>query len=41
LVLREALVLFLHGLFAIRALEAANGKVTSSHVLEMLDLPKR
>src|SRR5262245_37058815 len=36
-VLREALIRFLHGLLAIGALEATNGKVTSRHLLEMLD----
>src|SRR5262249_50005206 len=36
-VLREALVCFSHGLLAIGALEAANGEVTSRHLLEMLD----
>src|SRR5262245_20178024 len=36
-VLREALIRFLHGLLAIGALEATNGKVTLRHFLEMLD----
>src|SRR5262249_23656189 len=36
-VLREALIRFLHSLLAIGALEAANGKVTLRHFLEMLD----
>src|SRR5262249_40317545 len=36
-VLREALIRFPHRLLAIRALEAANGKVTSRHFLAMLD----
>src|SRR5262249_7334616 len=36
-VLREALIRFLHGLLAVGALEATNGKVTSRHLLEMLD----
>jgi hypothetical protein len=36
-VLREALIRFSHGLLAIGAFEAANGKVTSRHFLEMLD----
>src|SRR5262245_4215474 len=36
-VLREALIRFLHGLLAVGALEATNGKVTSRHFLEMLD----
>src|SRR5262249_29884329 len=35
--LREALIRFLHRLLAIGALEAANSKVTSRHLLEMLD----
>ena len=35
--LRKALVLLPDGLFAIRALQAPNGKVTLTHLLEMLD----
>ena len=36
-VLREALIRFSHCLLAIGTLEAANGKVTSRHLLKMLD----
>ena len=36
-VLREAVIRFSHCLLAIGALEAANGKVTPRHLLEMLD----
>ena len=36
-VLREALIRFSRRLLAVGALEPANGKVTSRHLLEMLD----